>query len=364
MMSRALEILKKWEAGEVPPPEEVQIYPTNACNLRCVFCVTTTGFYKGLREVPERRWLEVCQELCDLGVSRVLISGGGEPLLSPATLPMMALLKEHKVYGRMITNGTLWDEKAIRTAVEMGWDQLTFSVDGPCAAVHDKLRAVPGCFDRAISVIRTFGKIREEIKNGGPRLEINCVLSRANFTRVQGMVELAANLEVSYLNLEPVCVNNSTVESIRLRERERKVLQESILPDALSAAEDLGLSTNISGLMGIGDVERAGEMRGLILDRLGTSVPGKPFLELACYEPWLWPKIEANGDVWPCSTKPLNENIMKKKFLDIWKGKVFREYRKRIMERNLPDSCQNCVVSHLTTNSNLRRCLRGGSCDA
>lgn len=358
MTLKVLEVLRRWDAEEVPAPEEVQLYPTNTCNLRCVFCVTTTGFYKGQREVSERRWLEVAQELCDLGVRRVLISGGGEPLLSPATLPMMALFKRHDIYGRMITNGTVWNDKSIRAAVTMGWDQVTFSIDGPDASVHDKLRAVPGCFARTVSTIREFRKVQDELGSDAPRREINCVLSRANYSDVMAMVELAADLGISHLNLEPVCMNNPHVEAIRLRKKERDELQETLLPEALRAAENHGLSTNIRGLMGIGDVDRAGEMRGFILDRLNAPDPERPFSELACYEPWLWPKIEANGEVWPCSTTPLKENILEKSFVDIWDGDVFREYRGRIMERDLPESCQNCVVSHLTTNSGIRSRLR------
>lgn len=360
MITQSLQILNRWGKGEVPPPEEVQLYPTNVCNLKCIFCVTTTGIYRGQKDVPKRRWLAVAQELCDLGVRRVLISGGGEPLLSPATLPMMRLFKENGVYGRMITNGTVWTGDAIKAAVEIGWDQVTFSIDGPNPAIHEGLRVIPGCFERATSAIHTFREIKNCLGRAIPRLEINCVLSRANYTRVCEMVELAVNLGIAHLNLEPVCNNNPQVERIKLRKQERKELQDSILPNALRIAESHDLSTNIRNLRDIGNLERAGEMRGFIIDQLAPRVRHNPFLELACYEPWLWPKIEANGEVWPCSTTPSKENIRDKDFIDIWNGEVFRDYRRRIIERDLPDSCQNCVVSHLHTNQQLRAGIRAG----
>lgn len=358
MIDEAIRIIDRWKAGELPPPEEVQIYPTNRCNLACSFCVTATGFYSGQQEVPKKRWLSVARELCDLSVRRVLISGGGEPLLSGTTIPMMRLLKQSEVYGRMITNGTLWDAARIRAAVRMGWDQVMFSIDGPDAVIHDRLRGTDGCFDRALFAIRAFGRLKTELGSSTPQLEVNSVLCRENYRSVGDMVALASREGIAHLNLEPVCINNPRVESMRLREKEREELQERLLPAALELAQEHDLSTNIPGLRDIGKVETAGEMRGFILDALGPRVPGQPFLELACYEPWLWPKIEANGEVWPCSTIPLKENIMEKSFIEIWDGKIFREYRRRIIERDLPESCQNCVVSHLTTNSAIRSRLR------
>lgn len=358
MISEAIRILGRWKAGEVPPPEEVQIYPTNRCNLRCRFCVTTTGFYHGQPEVPTERWLSVAEELCRMGVRRVLISGGGEPLLSDATLPMMRRFMDSRMQGRMITNGTAWTPGSIDAAVSMGWNQVTFSIDAPRADLHDRLRGVPGSFSRAARTIETFNKEKKKFDSDSPRLEINYVLNRENFSYITEMVAFAAGKGISHLNIEPVCINSPGAQSLRLQEEERADLQNTILPVARDLAQESGLSTNIPALLEIGNVERAGEMRGFILNKLGPAVPEAPFLEMACYEPWLWPKIEANGAVWPCSTVPLKESIMDKGFREIWAGPVFREYRKRIMERNLPESCQNCVVSHLTTNNALRSAIR------
>jgi len=355
MITKAVEILRTWEEGkELPPPEEVQIYPTNICNLRCVFCVTTTGIYKGQREVSKQRWLEVAQEICDMGVKRVLISGGGEPLISPATLPMMALFKNHNIHGRMINNGTMWKEEKILAAVRMGWDQITFSLDGPTREIHEKLRAVPGCFERTLSAIRRFAEVKLGMRKESPRLEINHVLNKENYRHIKKMVQLSIDLEIAHLNLEPICDNNPHVTNIRISEKEREELVGGLFAEAVELAEDRGLSTNIRGLMSINDVDKAGEMKEMILGQLGPRDSNRPLAELACYEPWLWPKIEANGEMWPCSTTPLEENIIERNFRDIWHGQVFTEYRKKITERNLPESCQNCVVSHLQTNRILR----------
>lgn len=350
-----------WKRGMMPAPEEVQIYPTNNCNLKCSFCVTTTGFYRRQREVPKKRWLEVVEELHEMGIDRVLLSGGGEPLLSSATLPMMHLFKEAGIYGRMITNGTLWQGKTIRTAIEMGWDQMTFSIDGPSAAIHDSLRGVAGCFDKTIHNVRLFSELKEELGRTNPRLEINTVLNKVNYRYAAEIVKLAGQLGISHLNLEPVCDNSPKVSKMRLTERERIELTTTILPGAQGLAQDIGLSTNFSALMTVERVEHAGKMKGIILESLGSKKPLSPFEELACYEPWLWPKIEANGDVWPCSTTPLDENILMKDFKSIWEGAVFAEYRRRIMGRDLSESCQNCVVSHLHLTRELRERMRNRS---
>jgi len=130
-----------WMKGQTAPPAEVQIYPTNICNLSCVFCVQTTGEYEDVEEVSDNRWVEVIEEICDMGTKKILISGGGEPLVRKNLITeMIKILKKNDVNGRMIHNGMLWDPASAEVLVDHGWDSVTFSIDGGCAETHDALR--------------------------------------------------------------------------------------------------------------------------------------------------------------------------------------------------------------------------------
>ncbi|MGH7281532.1 MAG: radical SAM protein, partial [Polyangiaceae bacterium] len=57
---------------------------TTGCNLRCVWCDTPQAFYGGTRMRRE----EVLARALDTGTDLVELTGG-EPLLQPATIPLL-----------------------------------------------------------------------------------------------------------------------------------------------------------------------------------------------------------------------------------------------------------------------------------
>jgi radical SAM protein with 4Fe4S-binding SPASM domain len=123
-------------------------------------------------------------------------------------------------------------------------------------------------------------------------------------------------------------------------------------------AQKFGISTNCNILKEVKEFEKTGNLKDMISQSVKKGKSKNPFLNLPCYEPWIWPKIEANGDVWPCSTTPLKVNIRDKDFKDIWFGSEFENFRKNIMNGKLSESCSNCVATHLAINKKIRKKLR------
>jgi len=373
-MKEVIDNLLKWAQGEKVAPEEVQIYPTNKCNLRCVFCYQQLQEYNLSDEVSHKRWLEIAKELCELGVKKILISGGGEPLAVPdTTIGIMKIFKSNNIHGRMIQNGTLWTDKTIQETINMSWDDLTFSLDGPDAKTQDELRGVKGCFDKIISNIKRFNHYKEKLGSEKPRIQITMVLCKTNYQKVTEMMELAHQLNVNHVNIEPVCVNNPEVEKIKLGEKERIEFLDKSLPKAKEFAEKYNIYTNIDRIYGAKYIEKTGDLKEVILEKSkGAKESSKeknkdkdightktklklPLMELPCFEPWLWPKIEANGEVWPCSTVPLKTNIKKISFKEVWFGPELTEFRANIVKKKLHDACSNCVLTHLDINSEIKR---------
>ena len=58
-MEEAIRRLATWARGGKAGPETVQIYPTNVCNLKCIFCCQVLGEYDFKDTVPTERWLAV-----------------------------------------------------------------------------------------------------------------------------------------------------------------------------------------------------------------------------------------------------------------------------------------------------------------
>ncbi|MFH8119866.1 MAG: radical SAM protein [Candidatus Aenigmatarchaeota archaeon] len=334
-----------WSEGEPQDPEFIQIYPTNKCNLKCVFCVQKTSLYQQCEEVSRRRWIEITKELCSMNIRRMLISGGGEPLATPeTTLKIMELIKKCDIEGRIITNGTLWCEKSIKKTVKMGWDCVVFSIDG-IEGVHDFLRGVRGTFQKVRKNIEIFNKYKKRKKSTKPVLGINFVLTSYNYEHLPKVIEFAGEYGIEDINIEPVCVNNPEVEKMKLNKemRERFFNNEAI--EAEKKANEYGIRTNLKKLQELRYIENTGHMRGLILKKMANE--NKDIFNVACFEPWIWPKIEANGEVWPCSTIEMKENIKEKKFKEVWFGEEFNKFREMVKSGNLPRDCNNCVFSHL-----------------
>lgn len=358
-MDQRIVNLKQWIKKGYAHPEEVQIYPTNKCNLKCIFCCQILNQYDLNDEIHKKRWLEIAEEICDLGVKKILISGGGEPLMVPATLGMMGIFKSRGLHGRMISNGTLWTEPKILKTIKMEWDVVMFSIDGPNASIHDKLRATEGCFDKIIKNIKRFNEFKKSRNKDQPRIEINFVLNKLNYERIVDMIELASKLKINFLNFEPICLNNSEASKLKLTEEQRICFMEHVMPKAKELSNKLNISTNLDRLFEVKVIEKAGELDENVFEELKVEKIGKSdFLDAVCFEPWLWPKIEANGEVWPCSTTSLKTNVKNKSFKEIWYGKEFREFRNKILKGELSESCKNCVMTHLSINKEIREKLK------
>lgn len=359
--NNVIQKLESWTHGE-EAPHKVHLYPTNRCNLRCPFCYQQLNPYDYTDVLSKEKWVQITQELCEMGVDVIRISGGGEPFMIPEkTLAMMEKVKEYNVTGRMTTNGTLFDEKNISEIVGMGWDHMVFSVDGPDAETHDFHRGRKGTFEKVVENIKKIQEIKKNSNSDKPKLEFSSVLSTRNWRKVPKTIQLAAELGVEVVTFEPLFVSNPEVEELKISREERKEFVERTR-NWKELAKSLEVFTNIDTVIDVGEVEETGNLKDEILERSrGSSSESKEemdFLDLPCYEPWLWPKIEANGQVGPCSTNLLDTNVKGKSFKDVWFGGEFQGFRELIKEGNLPSGCENCVSTHIPLNQEIRKELR------
>ena len=302
-MEEIVSRLIEWTRGRKAPPQRVLIYPTNKCNLKCPFCYQRLKPYDYSKDLPKERWLELTQEICEMGVDVVQISGGGEPLMVPeTTLAMMKIVKEFNVTGRLVNNGTMWRKDDIEKTVKLDWDNVIFSVDGATPEVNDKSRGVKGTLRKIIKNIRLFNFYKNRYEKNTPILEFSTVVSRINYFQLGEIIKLAHALNVNNITFEPVFISNPNAEKIKVRKKEREFIMRKI-PEWKKLADSLNVSTNLDALFKVKEIEKTGDLKEKILRISRTRLEKQhPFLKTPCFEPWLWPKIEADGRVGPCST--------------------------------------------------------------
>ncbi len=139
-------------------PRTVEIAVTGRCNLTCKYCFYADDM--AVRDyLPTERWLAFFEELGQLGVMDVCLTGG-EVFTRPDVFELIDGVIANRMRYQMLTNGTLITEETI-AQFQVGkrrqrLDSIQVSVDGSRAEIHNASR--PNSYDR---VIRALHLLRE-----------------------------------------------------------------------------------------------------------------------------------------------------------------------------------------------------------
>jgi len=141
--------------GLKPAPRSVDVSLTGRCNLKCRYCFFADEM-AALADLPLARWLALFEELGELGVQRLSLSGG-EVFTRPDLFDLIDGIIANRMRYGILSNGTLISEKTVE-AFDKGkrrlrLDSIQISIDGSCAEVHNKSRP-PNSFDRALRGLR------------------------------------------------------------------------------------------------------------------------------------------------------------------------------------------------------------------
>ncbi len=124
---------------------------TTACNLRCAHCYVPAGEPRQ-NELGTEEWVSLIRSAASYAVRVVLT--GGEPLIHPGLLDILAEAKKHRMAVRILTNGTLLAERIeeLSDLLDPRIDSFQVSIDGT-KEVHDAIRG-EGTFDKAMAGMR------------------------------------------------------------------------------------------------------------------------------------------------------------------------------------------------------------------
>ncbi|MBN1978809.1 MAG: radical SAM protein [Anaerolineae bacterium] len=143
-------------------PSSVDIAITGRCNLNCKYCYYADEMAAS-HDLPTERWLTFFEELGNLAVQRIYITGG-EPLTRPDLFELVDGIIANRMRYALLTNGTLVTEEVL-SQFEDGkrrqrLDYIQISVDGSRAEVHNRSR--PDSFALVVDGLRRL------VENGLP----------------------------------------------------------------------------------------------------------------------------------------------------------------------------------------------------
>ena len=152
------------------------------CNNHCVFCLDTLTHDGQMRDASE-----VKQQILDgarKGAQRLILSGG-EPTMHPNYVDFIRLGKLAK-YRKIqtVTNGRAFSYKDfLKRCLDAGLDEITFSIHGPNARIHDALVGAKGAFEQEVR------GLQYALADGRPIVNIDVVINRANVKHLKAILE-------------------------------------------------------------------------------------------------------------------------------------------------------------------------------
>ncbi len=155
---------------------------TFACNDHCVFCLDSDTHDGQMRDADE-----VKRQILDgrkKGATRLILSGG-EPTIHPKYVDFVKLGKlagYRKV--QTVTNGRLFSYPEFLTAcIDAGLNEITFSIHGPNARVHDALVGTKGAYEQEMK------GLRGALASGRVIVNVDIVINRGNVKVLPEMLD-------------------------------------------------------------------------------------------------------------------------------------------------------------------------------
>lgn len=151
---------------------------TMGCNMRCKHCGSSCAEPKE-DELTTEEALDLCDQIADLGLRWVTLSGG-EPLIRKDIDKIVERLHEDGVTVNLITNGWLLTENIAKRLKNSGISALAISIDGT-EEMHDSIRK-KGAFSHAKKAFAT-------LKSLGVKTGAITTISNENFYHLREIKE-------------------------------------------------------------------------------------------------------------------------------------------------------------------------------
>lgn len=323
-------------------PHVIQAMPTQRCNYKCLSC----GCWR--QEEPEseltlEEWQTSLASLRSFVGAMTVQFAGGEPFVYKPFVPLVEWCAAHDIGWGVITNGSAFTKEISRRVVAAQPVNISISVDGASAAVHDDSRGVRGSLAQ---IEKNIGHLREARDRAGARfpIRIKPVVHRRNLQEMPAAVEWAVKAGATTIDFNPVRHWTPEVETMLwVEEPDLPALQKVI--DQLIEAKRQGapIETEESKLRAMVDHFRGVTVRPSVAPcRAG----------LREYH------INAVGDIFSCWYYPTIGNVREGlSAQEVWQGKKAAGQRHMQMtcSRFGSNECASSCLAHRTMGQDWQR---------
>lgn len=336
-------------------PPFVDIELSNRCNLRCKMC-----WFHGENGIGDRyRNSEMATEdilglISQLAPYRPHIYfGGGEPFIREDFLTILAHVKSFDLPIAFTTNGTLLDKEKIHKIIELGVDEITFSIDGP-EELHDKLRG-KGNFAKVISSMQNLLESRR-IKNiEKPLIAVNIIINPlvvGHLKETINSIRKTTGDEIDFFRIHHLWF--ITPAELQVHKAEISKTLERSAPGAIAHCiplslhnDSITLSNEISELRCVKKITFFPNLQDKEIHEFYSE---SYRLRKRCRAPFRAVLVKPNGDLKFCPDEWIDDyvlgNIRDDRFENIWNNKKARHFRSVIFWKKSFPGCKRCSWMH------------------
>ncbi len=214
--TRTLQILRSQDPQQ--PFETLELFISGSCNVNCSFCYRRDRDYGDQRILSSEEFVSIIHEFADLQGKVIDVSGGLEPLLSPAIYDVLRTSLERGLQTNLYTIGNaLHSPKLSPLLTRLSQIRISFTA-------HDKesYRRMMGVdqFERVTKNIRALVEAKIQ-SHSSVRIGTSYVVTPENFRDIPEAIKLAVDFGVEFFDLRSVAASESedftTVQRIELR---------------------------------------------------------------------------------------------------------------------------------------------------
>jgi MoaA/NifB/PqqE/SkfB family radical SAM enzyme len=301
--------------AEIPTfPEQITLTTSLNCNYRCRMC------YQQSYAKAEIAWAVVEKVAEVLPFVDVLQIFGGEPLLYSRFFDLVQLADQAQAKVRIVTNGSLLDERARLRLVENQVFNVKVSLDAGTAKTYQHIRG--GNFLKLTGNLSELHKLKKAVGSTLPLVEFNVVAQRSNILELPKILILAQNMGIHQVN---VYYMNCTREDWA---QESLWFHQNLCDEALA---------------------KAGETAKVLGVRVSLPKPFKGTQTQAarvfsrCEDPWRSFLVDVSGAVTPCcGGAPSIGSLANLDFSQVWNSASASSLRRTVNSPDKPDYCKNC----------------------
>jgi radical SAM protein with 4Fe4S-binding SPASM domain len=142
-------------------PLYINVEPTNACNLKCKVCSTSSNNSRKRGFMDLDLFHNVVDQARDAGVQKIAMFLAGEPLLHKDIAAMTKYVVDSGMEARIRTNATLLTADKSEALLDAGLDFLGISFDGDNKKDYESIR-IGANYDEVLENVFNFLRLKKE----------------------------------------------------------------------------------------------------------------------------------------------------------------------------------------------------------